>query len=198
MLLKLGVELGIYNMETVLKSNSLPILPSITEDMSSPPHTSSQGKEIQKITKLFWRFRLNVDIFFYMHEANQCLELIIYDADKNNEIQRIRLNNAEINKVIESEVMEKAETVYKDSIRKDKFAKSTAIPKSIIDKENLKIKIKYIMDRLLASANTENPSSPVLFSLSPLAGDTIDFARFEMTTEESTPSATVRRRRKQT
>jgi hypothetical protein len=75
-------------------------------------------KLIYNGSKLFWRSRETVDLFFYLHIELKCIEIILYDNFSGQEIPRLYIDFELVSSVIQSDLDTKVIAAWEGEVEK--------------------------------------------------------------------------------
>ena len=73
-------------------------------------------------SKFYWRMRVNVDLHFFFHTKYDTLEVIPFNVERQEEMDRLYINYTSLSKKIDLAYKEKYEKTKQD-IAKDRFKK---------------------------------------------------------------------------
>jgi hypothetical protein len=123
----------------------------MSETLASLGFLPTEGVEIYRGAKPFWRTRNTVDIIIVEHTQFSTLELIVYEPSFDREARRMYLSDAFLSSKVDREAVEaKLKSVKEPILRRREVPDSIKLEKEIINKA----KIDYILNRIFVTEFT--------------------------------------------
>jgi hypothetical protein len=116
--------------------------------------TPTNGVELYfEGSKSYWKLRANIDILIVCHTANHCVEVVVFDPERNIEGNRLYLNSILLaSKVDQQELQTKLNEKKETLIRQKKVFNVTILMKELL----IQSIVNYILLRLHIETLTEN------------------------------------------
>lgn len=148
----------------------------VSDHHQQPIHfTPIAGVELyHEGSKSYWKVRANVDIIIVCHTAAHCVEVIVYDPERNLEANRIYLNSILLaGKADQKEVQAKLTEKKEAFLRQKKLFCVTQLTKELLTQAM----VNYILMRLQIGTLTDSKFD---VSLTPTTNDTIHDGKLDV------------------
>ena len=132
--------------------------------MKQRNYTPTTGVEVLlECSKSYWKVRANIDVLIVCHTASQCIEIIMFDPERNLEANRLYLNSVLLaGKVDQKEIQAKLAEKKESYTRQKKLFSAPQVTKELMTQAML----NFIQIRLQISVLTEREFIVTLANMS--------------------------------
>lgn len=119
-------------------------------------------------SKSYWKQRANVDILIVCHTSNHCVEVIVFDPERNLEANRLYLNSVLLASKVDMKELHMKLAERKESLLRQKKKESEFNPISLTKELLIQAMVNFILMRLQIVTLNEKKFE---IALSPMTGD---------------------------